>query len=180
MGWTIRQILVVIFGIFSLTACFVSETQLIPAGSGELPIDGATWIGTDDFDRVDPNGDGYFEAGHSDSSETIRFHPLKIVSGKQYYVAELSGYSGEFIMYGVARRIDHPTNDERAIQIAIMDCGMLDNSLHEEMTQEGWRITASDSVWCATPSLDALTSFLSNYLTAEILENDTWWESDQH
>ena len=175
MGWTIQRILLTALFCFSLSACFASEDPLIPQGSGVLPIDGGAWIGNSDYSYAEVSADGYFFKDEPMQDEPARFLQLLIENGVQYFLVEFpTGEGGYF--HGVARRTTLSDKGVSAIQIAMVKCSDLPQSLHQEMIADGWQISDDKGGTCMPPSLEALTSLFRSVLTAEILESEEWWE----
>ena len=181
MHQTIGRICVALLCCLSLTGCFISNTPLIAENQGILPIDGDTWIGADAYSRAAPEGDGYRVAGADAPPEPVRFSPLTVLNGKQYFVTEVpTGEGTGSWFYGIARRTVSDRVDGPVIQLALLDCAQLPGQIHADMRADGWQLTDDDSVICAPPDLEALKTLYRDNLTAEMLESDEWWDDQNN
>ena len=162
-----------------LTACYVSDEALIPAGTAVLPVDHVLTLCPDGPDKcfsMQVEGDRYVTAPDADPDETgaARFVPLTQVDGRQIYLLEAHDTGDDNFSYLVARRTSLDANRAADMDIALVSCGDLSPAQEAEFLAAGGVISSGWGSECRAPDLQTLTATLREAYRAKFAD-EAWW-----
>jgi hypothetical protein len=162
-----------------LTACYVSDDALIPAGEAVLPMDHGLTLCPDQPDNcvsMHVDGDGYVTAPDADPDETgaARFYPLTQVDGRQIFLLEAHDTEDAAFTYLVARRASADAAGSADMELALVTCSDLTEAQETAFLAAGGSISAGWGSECRAPDLQTLTATLRE-VYREKLADETWW-----
>ena len=164
-----------------LAACFVSETPVIPAGDGMLPVDGAISLCVDPKEpcmSFDVDGDGYVSRDRGEEGDVarVRFAPLMVVAQRQVFILEAFDESEPGYLYILARRAGPAAPRGNAFDLAAIDCDDLSDAAKADWLTAGGTYKGGWVPECIPPDLATLRTALRASLADKLADEDWWLE----
>lgn len=168
-----------LIGASLLSGCFVSVVPIIPTGAAVLPIDHRITLcvdAPDDCFDMEVSGDGYRTLADANIEETgaARFSPLAQIRGQQIYLMEAHDLEDNAFTFLVARRRVPDEESAGTMQLALIDCGDLDQTQRDAFLAAGGMINDGWVEECIPPDLDTLsTAIIATY--SDSFADEAWW-----